>query len=80
MVSARIERTAGTSLLKTLDWYIMVSRDDEHMTFPPSASISEVICCEELLVVDLKASRSKRCEEPDSRATQGRSYREPASI
>ena len=44
MVSARMERTAGTSLLKTEDWYMMVSRDEEHMMLPPSASISEVIC------------------------------------
>ncbi len=73
MVSARMERTAGTSLLKTLDWYMMVSREDEHMTLPPSASISDVICCDERFVVDLKARRSKRCDEPDSPATHGRS-------
>lgn len=60
MVSARMESTADTSLLKTLDWYMMVSREEEHMTFPPSASISDVICWEERLVVDLKARRSRR--------------------
>lgn len=80
IVSAKMDRTAGTSLLNTLDWYMMVSRDDEHMTLPPSASISDVICCEDRLLVDLKAMRSRRWDEPDSPGTQGRSYRDPASI
>ncbi len=52
IVSARSARTREKSLWKNVDWYMIVSRADEHITFPPSASISEIICSAVRFLVD----------------------------
>jgi hypothetical protein len=51
MTSAKIDMTCGTSCVKTADWYMMDSREDEHMMLPPKDSSLDSISSAEAFVV-----------------------------